>query len=496
MDFLEIQRENRRKIILLLFLFFLIAITTGAGLDLLTHSAGFPLFTISAFLLSAGLTLAGYIFGDRILLKILGAEEISRFPTLPFKRVANVVAEISVSAGIPVPAIYVINEDFPNAMVLSLSPGSSYLCVTTGLVHSMTREEIQGVIAHEFGHIRAGDSFLFILVSMTWGAFLLLSDWFRTIPVRSGGKSKKIGGKAYFPLLLLAFLFFLLAPVLSKVIAMAISRWKEYQADAASAELTRNPISLARALTKIMKFPAHRGGRKYYATSHMFIADPLRRDLSEGEGFFSNLFNTHPPLKRRVEILAKMAHVSSEELTKKVPEREPLLCSWCDSEMAEVLIATPSGISVKVDQCMKCGGIWFDAWELYAIPPSSDYSYLRRPDFELLWKSFPPKENPLNCPRCGIPLREIKDKNLPPEVTLRRCGFCGGIWLNYIEFKIYQIWREERKTSALSEEELRALLAREFSISPSKVLVHEKDFLDLVGSVFSLLSRKIDRRIF
>ncbi len=456
----------------------------GGFIDFFFYSLKFPLFTILAFLISSAITLTGYLSGDKIILIALGAEPISKFKTLPFKRAMNVVKEISISAGVPEPSVYVINEEFPNAMVIALSPERANLCLTLGLIHSMTREELQGVVAHEFGHIKSRDSLLFLLLSITWGAFLLVSDWFKGLYFRK----VKIKRLAKTPFLIAGFLvliFVILSPLISRLTTMAISRWKEYNADAISAELTRNPLALAKALNKIMKYSNRlkNASGRYYATAHIFIADPMRRDLSDREDFFSNLFNTHPPIKRRIEILARMAHVSPSEVLKKMSEKEPAICPECESEMREVSMKTSIGTFVKIDQCQKCGGIWFDAWELYAIGNSTDCQKLNRPDMERLWKKYESSGNFI-CPRCGISLSRIQDRNLPEEINLRRCNFCGGIWLNYLDFKIYQDWR--------SEKTIRSAIEKEIDKFPSQILYHERDFLDLITPLFSFLSKKVE----
>ena len=454
----------------------------GGTLDFFVYSFRFPFFTLSALFISSATTITGYLWGDKILLNVLGAEPISRFKTLPFKRTMNVVEEISLAAGLPKPSVYVINEEFPNAMVIALSPEKANLCLTAGLIQSMTREELQGVIAHEFGHIKSRDSLFFLLLSVTWGAFLLISDWFKSVYFREVRMKRVLKG----PFLIagiFVFLFVLLSPIISKLVTMAVSRWKEYKADAVSAELTRNPLALAKALNKIMKYSNRMKilGR-YHATAHIFIADPLRRDLSDKEDFFSDLFNTHPPIKRRIEILARMAHTSPQDILEKMPERERVLCPECETETKEVALRTSFGTFVKLDQCQRCGGIWFDAWELYAIGNSPDYGKLSRPDMEKLWKKHL-TEGKFLCPKCGIPLMKVQDKNLPEEINLRRCNFCGGIWLNYLDFKIYQEWR--------SEKIMRNALEREIDKFPSQILYHEKDFLDLITPLFSFLSKKV-----
>lgn len=481
MDFLEAQKENKRKIFIFLLFFILTFLVIGGIFDFFIQSFRFPVFTLSALLISSATSLTGYFWGDKILLNVLGAEPIYKFGTLPFKRAMNVVSEISIAAGLPKPSVYVINDKFPNAMVVALKPEKANLCLTIGLIQSMTREELQGVIAHEFGHIKSRDSLFFLLLSVTWGAFLLISDWFKSFPFRRTGIKRMVRGP-FLIIGILVFVFVILAPIISKLITMAISRWKEYQADAVSAELTRNPLSLAKALNRIMRYSrSMKGFNRYYATAHIFIADPMKRDLSEKEDWFSNLFNTHPPIKRRIEILAKMARTSPSDILGKMPEKEPALCPECEKEMKEVSLESSVGTFVHLDQCESCGGIWFDAWELYALR-SSNCKGLNRPDIEKLWKRYP-SGNRFLCPRCGITLRKVEDRTLPEEINLRRCNFCGGIWLNYLDFKIYQEWR--------SEKAMRSALEKDIDKFPSQILHHEKDFLDLITPFFTFLSKRV-----
>jgi len=487
LDFLEAQKENKKKIALFLSFFILTFLLTGGFIDFFISSSHFPVFTLSALLISSLYTLTGYLWGDKLLLKVLGAEPISRFNALPFKRAMNAVNEISLAAGLPRPSVYVIDEEFPNAMVIALSPEKANLCLTLGLIQGMTREELQGVIAHEFGHIKSRDSLFFLLLSITWGGFLLISDWFKSLYFKEVRTKKVLKGPVWIIGMVL-FLFLIFSPIVAKLISMAISRWKEYKADAISAELTRNPLSLARALNKIMKYSNRmRMLNRYCATAHIFIVDPFRRDLIDKEDFFSNLFNTHPPIRRRIEILAKMAHISPSDILEKMPEKEPALCPECEREMREVTLQTSLGTFVKIDQCPGCGGIWFDAWELYTLGPSPEYEKLNPPDIEKLREKFP-SEGKFLCPRCGIPLVKIQDSNLPEEINLRRCSFCGGIWLNYLDFKIYQEWRCEKSIKYAVEKEAIRL--------PSRILCHERKFLDMITPLFSILSKKVDKEFF
>jgi heat shock protein HtpX len=247
--------------------------------------------------------------GATSVLKSTGAEPAD--PNNPaHQQLINVVEEMSIASGMPKPQIFVVPDPDPNAFATGKDPEHSYVAVTQGLLDTLNREELQGVIAHEMSHVRNYDIRLMTVVAAFVGAIVLLSDSARR-GVRFGGLSGR-GGKSrsgglggiFFILWLIGIV---LAPLIAQVMAMMVSRRREYLADASGAELTRNPLGLASALQKLDKASAptqsiNRG------SAHLCIVDPLGRSLNSKEGFTAELFGTHPPIEKRVLALDAMAY--------------------------------------------------------------------------------------------------------------------------------------------------------------------------------------------
>jgi heat shock protein HtpX len=245
--------------------------------------------------------LVAWYGGSQILLTVSGAKEIQR---TDHPQLWNVVEEMTIAAGLPrVPRIYLIEDGQPNAFATGRDPEHASVAITTGLLEKLDRDELQGVMAHEIGHVRNFDIRYAMLVGVLVGAIALISDMFLRTMRFSGRRSR--GGKgnqAQAILLVIALVFALIAPIAAIALRMAISRQREYLADASAAEFTRNPAALARALQKIAGDPeplevANR------ATQHLYIANPLRLGGDRGA-----LFATHPPIQDRVKRLLEMAY--------------------------------------------------------------------------------------------------------------------------------------------------------------------------------------------
>jgi heat shock protein HtpX len=224
----------------------------------------------------------------------------------------NVVTEMSIASGLPMPKVYVIDDPDPNAFATGRDPDHASVAVTTGLLMVMNRDELQGVIAHEMSHVRNYDIRTMMVVAALLGAVLLLSDWASRVRVQGRRSRDDDGGSAASgPLGLLIFVVWLLAivlaPLVGQLLATAVSRSREYLADASGAELTRNPMSLANALRKLQAAtePTRRVSR---GTAHLCITDPLDRAVNEREGKLADLFGTHPPIDDRIARLEAMAY--------------------------------------------------------------------------------------------------------------------------------------------------------------------------------------------
>jgi heat shock protein HtpX len=242
-------------------------------------------------------SVVGYYTGDRMVLGVSGARRISHEEE---PRLWNVVEEMTIAAGLgQPPAVYVIEDPAPNAFATGRDPAHSSVAVTRGLLDKLNRDELQGVVAHEMSHVRNYDIRFATLVGILVGLIALVADLFlRARWFGFGGRRSGIG----VVFMLVALLFALMAPAAARVVQFAISRRRELLADGTAVELTRNPLGLAGALQKIAGDPAklHAGNR---ATAHLYIANPLRKVRE-----VSGLFDTHPPIQQRIDLLLAMAH--------------------------------------------------------------------------------------------------------------------------------------------------------------------------------------------
>lgn len=297
MNFTEQQHRNRQRTVLLVAAFVALFAIVGMLVDLTVIGAPLPLATLVA-LLVAGLTAwLGWRRGaDWVLASLLAAPLRDDEPE--HRQLANIAAEMAIAAGVPRPRLFVIPDPSPNALAAGTTPGDAAIAVTAGALALLDREETQGVVAHEMAHLANRDAAVMTVVSVLFGGLLMLADWSR----RSLYFARQ-GGRAVNPLaIVLLPLLVLLTPLLSRLLAMAVSRRREYQADATAVALTRNPEGLARALEKIAasEFPLRAATR---GSAHLFIVSPLRRRPGEGDRAWSGLFATHPPLVHRIALL-------------------------------------------------------------------------------------------------------------------------------------------------------------------------------------------------
>ncbi len=311
-DIYSQQRRNRRITVFLMLGFFLFVLAVGLSVDIYTYGTvefdRLPVATIMAVSFASINGMASYWWGSAFVLRSTGAASLD-FGNLSHKKLHNVVTEMAIASGLPMPKVYIIPDPSPNAFATGRNPSNASIAVTQGLLDTMNRDELQAVVAHEMGHIKSYDILTMTVVAVLVGTISLLSDWaVRTWRYGGVRPRRDLKGKGGNPLLLLVIaLFVLLSPILSRIIAMAVSRNREYQADALSAEFTRNPGSLAGALEKISTATSPmRTARR--GTAHFFICDPLKRRLDDREGFAADLLSTHPPVEKRIERLKKMAY--------------------------------------------------------------------------------------------------------------------------------------------------------------------------------------------
>jgi len=299
-------RRNRRWSFALMFAISLLLVATGGSIGAAYGGSGGAVAgLVLAFGLAVILGLVSYYGGGSIMLAASSARRIEK---ADHPRLFNVVEEMSIASGNPLPAVYIIEDTAPNAFATGRDPQHSAVAITTGLLEKLDRDELQGVMAHEMSHVRNHDILYATMVGVMVGSIALMCDAFRRMAFWGGGRrrsSSSGGGKggAAALIMILALLLAILAPIFAKLLQLAISRKREYLADASAAELTRFPEGLARALEKIsgdqeVLEAANR------ATAHLYIVNPIKSFEARASG----LFSTHPPTEERVRILREMSH--------------------------------------------------------------------------------------------------------------------------------------------------------------------------------------------
>ena len=272
----------------------------------------FPWLGLVMTTMAAGLSWHAWRQGASQVLWATGARELDDPKTPEEKQLINVVEEMSIAAGVPRPKVYIIREADPNAFATGRDPRSAVIAVTDGLLRVCDRDELQAVIGHEMGHIKNLDMQLMTLLASLVGTIAIMSDGMWRI-VRSGrpfsgGGSRGRKGNPLVPIALaLWILSWVLAPLITRLLALGVSRKREYLADAMSAQFTRNPLALASALEKIERQHAPTAAIKA-SCAHLCIADPLGRAVTSREGFLADAFATHPPMVMRVSRLKAMAY--------------------------------------------------------------------------------------------------------------------------------------------------------------------------------------------
>lgn len=310
------QQRNLRRTRVVLAGFILFLAFLGIGADAFLYGSGWgpgiPVATIGAILLGAGSAWWSLREGDRAVLESTHAVPID--PSDPRqKTLDNVVEEMAIASGLPKPAVYLIPDPDPNAFATGPGPEKASIAVTQGLLSTLNREELQGVISHEMAHVKNYDIRVMTVVAALVGSVLLLSDWGRRGLWWGGGRrgSDRDGNGGSGPLAVLFFVVWvisiLLAPLIAQLVAMAVSREREYLADASGSELTRNPLALASALEKIDAAAAPTESIKQ-GVAHLCIEDPRGRSINEREGTLASLFATHPPIAKRIALLKEMAY--------------------------------------------------------------------------------------------------------------------------------------------------------------------------------------------
>ncbi len=292
----EAIEGNLRRTWLLFAGFVLVVVALGYLFGELT-GFGYAGAAVAAVLAVAG-AWGSYYYSDRIVLSISGAREA---PRERYQYLYNTTEGLAIAAGIPVPRLYLIEDSAPNAFATGRDPRHAVIVVTTGLLDKLDRLELEGVLAHEMAHVQNYDIRLATIAAVLVGLVALMSDWLLRSMRWGRRRGSREGGSAQGALVLAGILLAVLAPLLAQLMRLAISRRREYLADASGAMLTRYPEGLAGALEKISADPEPLEAANK-ATAHLYIINPLR----EWGGWANGLFNTHPPVEDRIQRLRAM----------------------------------------------------------------------------------------------------------------------------------------------------------------------------------------------
>jgi len=287
---------NKRKtyVIMALFVLFITTIAYVFG-----EASGYGLAYGVIALIFSGLTSFGsYFYSDKMVLSLSNAQPANRDRDYDFYTAAE---NMRIASGLPMPKLYVIEDEAINAFATGRNPEHAVVVATRGLLSRLDRSDIEGVVAHEMSHIKNYDTRLMVIVSILVGSVALIAHFFMRSMFWGRGNRDKGGSGAF--MIVLAIVFAVVAPIIATLIQLAISRRREYLADASAANLTRNPEGLASALEKISADNSVLSTASP-ATAHLFISNPFR--AKEAKSWFTNFFATHPPIEERIKILRGM----------------------------------------------------------------------------------------------------------------------------------------------------------------------------------------------
>lgn len=280
-------------IALISFFFYLIGMYVGDSTS----------YFIIGILFSFASGIASYFYSDKIVLLMTGAKPASKEDFFDFYTVAE---NLSIAAGLPMPKLYVIQDNALNAFATGRNPSHAVVTVTTGILSRLERSELEGVIGHELSHVKNYDILVMSIVTILVGTLVFISDWIMRMMwwggLRRSNNNNDRGGNIISFALFIVFL--ILMPIIATLIQLAVSRKREFLADASSALLTRNPEGLARALEKISSDP-HMLAHASNATAHLFISSPYHKKKTSFS-WIAGLFSTHPPVEDRIKLLRSM----------------------------------------------------------------------------------------------------------------------------------------------------------------------------------------------
>lgn len=289
-------QENKRKTILLVLLFTVLVLGIGVAIGYLVNNDFITGLIITVIVLAFYVPIT-YMSASSQVLAMSGAKEIQRKDN---PQLFGVVEELSIAARVPMPKIYIVNDPSPNAFATGIKPEKGAVAFTTGLLGTLNREELSGVVAHELAHIRNYDIRLMTICIALVGVIVLIANVGSRMLFFGGGRRR--GNQKSNPILMIiAVVFLILAPVAAQFVRLAVSRNREYLADATAVEFTRNPVGLVNALKKISGDP-HDVKNAKEATASMYIARPLGKKKKKK----GSLWATHPPISSRIERLQNM----------------------------------------------------------------------------------------------------------------------------------------------------------------------------------------------
>lgn len=301
----QIAQNRRRSVVLVVLVAAILAVLGFViGYAMTGASSGGVAAVVIALLIATLLTVGTYYAGDTLVLATSGAKEVTEAEA---PQLINVVHEMAIAANLPMPRVYIIDDTAPNAFATGRDPQHASVAITTGLLQKLDREELQGVLGHELSHVRNLDIRFTLLVGVLVGSIALLADFFLRFTFWGGfGGSRRSrdsegGGGLQLIFFVIAIVLAILAPFFAGLVQLAVSRQREYLADASGVELTRNPHGLERALAKIAadQEPLEVANR---ATQHLYIVNPIKK-LGERS---SGLFSTHPPILDRINRLRQL----------------------------------------------------------------------------------------------------------------------------------------------------------------------------------------------
>jgi heat shock protein HtpX len=302
--FYEQEAVNRRESVLLVVIVIAILVALGFTIGYGTTGGvdGAVGVTIGAVILGIVLSVGSYFGGDKIVLASSGAKEVNA-QSAP--QLVDVVQEMALAAGVPMPKVYIIDDSAPNAFATGRDPQHASVAITSGLLQKLDREELQGVLGHELSHVRNFDIRFTLLVAVLVGSIALLANLFLRFSFWGGGRrsssNDRSGGGVAAILFVVAIILSILAPIFARLVQLAVSRQREYLADASSVELTRNPHGLESALAKIASDKEVLEIANP-ATQHLFFTNPIKKFESRS----SSMFSTHPPIVDRINRLRQL----------------------------------------------------------------------------------------------------------------------------------------------------------------------------------------------